>query len=92
MEAKIYHPNGEIEDVLPKNGKHFTLEEMQAIVGGYIEIVRLPANLLMILNEEGKLQKLAYNPHADAIFKNHFHINNNYIVGNVLICSKIYVT
>lgn len=39
----------------PANGSDFTLEEMQAIVGGYIELVELDGSTTMVVNEEGKL-------------------------------------
>lgn len=36
-----------------------TLEAFQDIVGGYIEVVPLPGNVRMIVNEEGKLLSLS---------------------------------
>lgn len=36
----------------PANGSDFTLEEMQAIVGGYIELVELDGSTTMVVNEE----------------------------------------
>jgi Domain of unknown function (DUF3846) len=50
-----------------------TLEDAQALVGGYIEIVRLPEGILLVLNEEGKLQGLEAN----------FKLGNDMIVGDV---------
>lgn len=38
-----------------------TVEAKQAIVGGYIEAVRLPQDFYIIVNEEGKLQGLEPN-------------------------------
>ena len=38
-----------------------TLEELQGIVGGHIETVRLASDCVIICNEEGKLQGLAPN-------------------------------
>lgn len=35
-----------------------TLEALQEIVGGYIETVSFPANLVVICNEEGRLKGL----------------------------------
>jgi len=37
------------------------LEELQRIVGGYIEAVPLFPNLVVICNEDGRLQGLPYN-------------------------------
>lgn len=37
--AWLYKANGEVQEIAPKYGKKFTLEEMQAYVGGYVEQV-----------------------------------------------------
>ena len=43
------------EEIRPK-GKHFSVEEMQGYVGGYIQIVQIPGSRhLMVINEEGKI-------------------------------------
>lgn len=38
-----------------------TLEELQGIVGGYIETVRFASDCLIICNEEGKLRNMEPN-------------------------------
>ena len=38
-----------------------TLEDLQEIVGGYIEVVRFAEDCAVIVNEEGKLQGLPAN-------------------------------
>lgn len=38
-----------------------TLEAFQKAVGGYIETVTICTDLVLICNEEGRLQKLPYN-------------------------------
>lgn len=52
--AKVIPTAGEHYEVQPKNGKFFELEELQKIVGGYIEIIYLKKGLLMVINEDGK--------------------------------------
>ena len=42
-----------------------TLEAFQAAVGGYIEVLRLDANALLVCNEEGKLIDLPANRQVD---------------------------
>lgn len=37
--AKIYRTNGDVENVEPKNGTDFRLEELSAIVGGYNDYI-----------------------------------------------------
>ena len=38
-----------------------TLEELQAAVGGYIETVTIASDVVIICNEEGRLQGLPHN-------------------------------
>ena len=78
--ATIIRTNGKKEDVRPKNGTDFTIEELREIVGGYIEIVRLPDNRIMVVNEEGKLYNLPKNVQATHIY------GYEVIVGDVLVC------
>ena len=88
------------EEIKPKNGKTFTLEEMQKAVGGYIEILHLADGRIMVLNEEGKLNGLETNITATGIlaevgsyvFGRHLkHADVIYafggnLVGDVLVC------
>jgi hypothetical protein len=53
MAAKLYKSNGEVNDIKPKNGKTFTLDEVQSLVGGYVEVSFLNSKQIMLLNEEG---------------------------------------
>ncbi len=70
----------------PANGKHYTLAELQAAVGGYIEIVHLDEGALVI-NEEGKLHGLPLNERASELY----YLHNgpvDHIVGDALLCSE----
>lgn len=83
--AKIYKTNGEIVDIKPKNGKDFQLKELNDIVGGCIELVTLPNDEFMVVNEEGKMIGLPVNENATEIF--HRRIGRgDYIAGDCLIC------
>ena len=42
--TEIIKTDGTRQPVQPANGSDFTLKEMQAIVGGYIELVELDGN------------------------------------------------
>lgn len=53
------------------------LKETQSIVEGYIQTVRLPNNILMVVNEEGLIKELPLN----------FEINESPFFGNVYFCS-----
>lgn len=79
-------------EVLPKDGKTFTLKELQKFVGGYIEIVSMPSGKVLICNEESKLQNpIIANIKATAIWKKEFpiseYLNNNdeLVAGDVII-------
>ena len=83
--AEIIKTNGEHVEVSPRNGNDFKLEELQAIVDGYIEVVWLPDDKIMVVNEEGKLMNLPLNDEATEIYRKEFGYNDM-IVGDVLIC------
>ena len=83
--AKIVYPDKESEDYAPKNGRTFELAEMQEIVSGYIEIIRLNDERLIIVNEEGLLQGLPVNIEATNILRRD-HSTTQYIVGNAIVC------
>lgn len=87
MKAKIYKADGSIIDVKPNNGTDFSLEELQDIVGGYIEIVGLIDNEIMVINEEGKLIDLPFNETATQMYQevDGFY---DYIAGDVLVCDS----
>lgn len=75
-----------VSQISPKNGRDFQLEEAQRYVDGYIEIVRLTDEQIMIVNEEGKFTK-GCNQIATAIAHLHHAIGQrDYIAGNVVIC------
>lgn len=80
--ARIITTKGKVIEVTPKNGTDFSLEELQYIVGGIIEIVSTGAGL-MVLNEYGKLLGLDINQRATEIYG-----RRDIIVGDVLVCSS----
>ena len=57
-----------------------SLKEAQEFVGGYVEGITFPNGDYLIVNEEGKLMNLPYNPEASALWKATFD-NDNYITG-----------
>lgn len=59
-----------------------SIVEFQKIVGGFIEVLHFSDDILMILNEEGKLKGLPLN----FILEN--EIYEEQIVGNVFFASK----
>ena len=77
-------------EVQPKNGKKFSLKELQEYVGGYIELITLPnTNEYMVINEEGKIMNLPENGFASAIAQDQTAIyEDDYIAGDVLIIKQ----
>lgn len=88
--ATIIKTDGTCIGVQPKNGTDFQLEELQAFVGGYIEIVHsVYDQTIMVINEEGKINGLPENETAtgEARRKGMIHWYDH-IVGDVLYCKS----
>lgn len=83
--AKIIYTDKEAEDYTPKNGKTFALTEMQEIIGGYIEPIRLNDGRMIIVDEEGKSKNKAVNIPATNILRRD-HFTTDYIVGTAIVC------
>ena len=83
--AHIYYPNGDFQETQPKNGTTFELEEIQEIVGGYIEIIRLKDGRIIVVNEEGLNLNLPVNIEATNILRRD-HSTTQYIVGTAIVC------
>ena len=84
--AKLILTDGTVKDVFPENGTHFSLKELQSFVEGYIEIVFLGDDI-MVVNEEGKLNGLPYNVAATDYMKANSRYDD-FIVGNALVCKR----
>lgn len=65
------------------------LKEMQEIVGGHIEFVYLPNNIILVVNEEGKLNNLPVNEIVTSFY---YPIIKDVIVGNVLLIDGKYLS
>lgn len=85
--ARLYKTNGEVIEVSPKNNRDFTLEELQSFVEGDIEIINLTTDKILIVNEEGKINKLPFNELATELWKKYYG-RTDYIVGNALLCNS----
>ena len=83
--AKIIYTDKEAEDYTPKNGKTFGLTEMQEIVGGYVEPIRLNDGRMIIVDEDGKSKNKTVNIPATNILRRD-HFTTDYIVGTAIVC------
>ena len=86
--TEIIKTDGTRYPVQPANGTHFTLGELQTVVGGCIELVELDGSTTMVVNEEGKLIPLSLNLEASRIFRAHHPASKDFIVGDVLVCNN----
>ncbi len=80
--ATIIKINDETENIEPSNGKIFTLKELQDAVNGYIQIVSLDSDKLMIVDEEGLLKP---NPQLNIEASK---LAKQQIVGQVIIIGR----
>ena len=85
--AKIIYTDKEDEDYTPNNGKTFELDELQGIVDGNFEIVRLRDGRIIIVDEDGKLKDKAVNIPATNILRRD-HFTTDYIVGTAIVCDS----
>lgn len=85
--AKLYKVDGSVEDLVPENGKFFSLKEMQAAVGGLIEVVQLDEGRTLVVNEEGKMLGLPPNEKATGMALRHL-FDGDWIAGNAVLCEK----
>jgi Domain of unknown function (DUF3846) len=80
--------------VEPANGGAFTLAELQAFVGGYIELLRVPLALLdpptgplvLFCNEDGKRLRLPINRFATSLMRPVLQ-PDDVLVGDVILCT-----
>ena len=87
--ARLIKAIGGEKDITPKNGKKFDLEEAQELVRGYLQIIPLDEETVMIMDEEGKLKHNIANSKATRIAEHHNAIfPGDYIYGDVIICKN----
>jgi hypothetical protein len=63
------------------------LEDLQAEVQGYIELVTLGSTLQMVVNEEGRYRNFFNNGPATVLFRHFYGETAPYIVGPAFLCS-----
>lgn len=81
IDVKLIPPDG--EEKIIKIDSDSQLEELQALVKGYIEIVPCTENgCIMIVNEEGKLQNLPLNIPATKLME---HKGCDFICGTAIL-------
>jgi hypothetical protein len=79
-----YHlkANDEAPLVEPE-GETWTLDELQELVGGYIELLGVPSkDRVLVVNEDGRLKGLPLNKNATDLYQ------RDIIVGDAVITMK----
>lgn len=83
--GKFIETNGNVSDTKPKNGTDYQLSELQKFVDGYIEIVRLHNDKIMIVNGDGMRDK-PINKLATLLAISYGYFATIY--GDVLLCKQ----
>lgn len=86
----LYKQNGEVvEDIQPKDGKRFTLEELYEMLDcETVERVFIEGTkVIMIVDENGKLKRRPRNQTATMIYHRRQRMNPwDWIAGDALVC------
>lgn len=82
--AVVIHVDGAQETVVPASPPAFALEELHALVGGWLEVVYLPDGRLMVIDEEGKLKGYLRNEQATRLAAGRLFAGD-YIAGTAVI-------
>ena len=80
--ALLILPSGEARTITPARGEAFTLEELQTLVGGFIELTLTLDGQPMIVNEDGIALGLPLNVEASRMAR------AGRIVGPALVCAR----
>jgi hypothetical protein len=78
--ARLFKADGGITEIQPKDGQSFTLDEMQELVGGYIEVVAAAGGYSLVIDEEGRVKGKPFNELATAA-----HAIGRPLVGDALL-------
>ena len=93
LAAKLLKTDGTEEELVPKNGTDFSLQEIHDILGcATFELLqggKRNNNLIMLVDEDGIEKQLARNQKASEYWANwNKPCPATYILGNVILCSE----
>jgi hypothetical protein len=94
MKAKLIKPNNDVVEVSPRDGEHFTLDELRELLDcEMVEVITPPSKTgfpVMVIDEEGKLNGKPLNEVATAAWQDAAQPGSmrmeDPIVGNALLC------
>jgi hypothetical protein len=85
--ATLLRSDGTTEILTPPNGVNWGLEELQTLVGGYIEVRYTTEGRYLVIDDEGKLKRKPLNIAATRLY---VHGRRDVIAGDaVLIDTKL---
>lgn len=85
--ASLLRTDGTRQNIAPQNGTDFQLEELHALLGGYVEVVKLDDGRLLLVNDNGKIKQLAINPQATVLLWEFTDSLADVIVGDAVLCN-----
>lgn len=87
--AFLLDTDGSKKEVLPKDGKEFTLPELYEMLDcELVQVLPTPqSGMMMIFDEEGKMKDNEVNLQATAILKDYLFVGD-VIVGKALYCPR----
>ncbi len=80
--AQVIQPDGTTQEV-HSQGKRLTLQDLQRLVGGYIQFIHLADGRWLAVDEDGKPKRLPMNVRATAMAA----LPGDCIVGTALVLS-----
>lgn len=90
--ATFFPEIGPAQDVSPRDGIRFSLAEVKAFVGGYIELVSIrppddmpPDQTMMFCNEDGHRLGLSLNHRATRLYRGDPPRHDGVIVGPAIV-------
>lgn len=86
MKATLLKVTGETIEISPVNGTCFTLKEAQNFVHGYVQVIDICPDKIMIINEEGKFNSELNVEATRLALVNRAIFPNDYIAGDVIMC------
>lgn len=81
--VKLYEVGCIVKEVQPKNGEKISLEEARALVDGYVELIHLDGDNILLCDGDGVLRFKHINTLATSHAKQ-LGWKGSYLVGSVL--------
>jgi len=91
MIAVLITPRGERQEAIPRNGVAFTVRELQDMVDGYIDIVDIDDELVMVFDVDGNEKDKLFNKKATEILRKAHEGEpdfGDFVSGNAVVCKN----